>query len=39
MKGLKALDIALDRKILAELAANAPRTFAHLAEKAKSALA
>src|SRR5512136_1248510 len=35
IKGLLALHIALDRKILAELAVNAPQTFAHLAHKAK----
>lgn len=28
--GLKVLGVSLDRKILAELAANAPATFAHL---------
>lgn len=28
--GLKVLGVTLDRKILAELAANAPATFAHL---------
>jgi large subunit ribosomal protein L20 len=38
IRGLKALNVALDRKILAELAANAPQTFARLAEKAKEAL-
>ncbi len=37
IKGLKALDIPLDRKILAELAVRAPGTFAHLAERAKEA--
>ena len=37
IKGLKACDIALDRKILAELAVRAPETFAHLAERAKEA--
>jgi large subunit ribosomal protein L20 len=30
ISGLKTLGVALDRKILAELAANAPETFAHL---------
>ncbi len=39
IRGLKTLNIALDRKILAELAAKAPKTFAHLAEKAKDAAA
>jgi len=39
IKGLKALNIALDRKILADLAVNAPQTFAHLAGKAKEASA
>lgn len=39
IKGLKTLDIALDRKILADLAVNAPQTFAHLAGKAKEASA
>ncbi len=38
IKGLKTLNIELDRKILAELAVNAPRTFAFLVEKAKQAL-
>ena len=35
--GLKKLGVALDRKILADLAVNAPRTFAYLAERAKEA--
>lgn len=35
--GLKKLGIALDRKILADLAVNAPQTFAHLAQRAKEA--
>jgi large subunit ribosomal protein L20 len=39
IKGLKKLGIALDRKILADLAVNAPRTFAYLAERAKEAAA
>jgi len=30
IRGLKMLGIALDRKILADLAVNAPETFAHL---------
>ncbi|MGB4705549.1 MAG: 50S ribosomal protein L20 [Candidatus Saccharicenans sp.] len=38
IKGLKTLNVELDRKILAELAVNAPRTFAFLVEKAKQAL-
>jgi len=39
IKGLKRLGVGLDRKILADLAVNAPLTFAHLAEKAKEAAA
>jgi large subunit ribosomal protein L20 len=39
IKGLKKLGIVLDRKILADLAVNAPRTFAYLAERAKEAAA
>lgn len=39
MKGLKTLGVALDRKILAELAATAPATFTFLARKAKDAAA
>lgn len=39
IRGLKARGIALDRKILAELAVNAPATFAHLARLAKDAAA
>jgi large subunit ribosomal protein L20 len=35
--GLKKLGIALDRKILADLAVNAPQTFAYLAQRAKEA--
>jgi large subunit ribosomal protein L20 len=35
IQGLKALNIELDRKILAEIAVSAPRTFAFLAEKVK----
>ncbi|MDI6845234.1 MAG: 50S ribosomal protein L20 [Candidatus Saccharicenans sp.] len=38
IKGLKTLNVELDRKILAELAVNAPQTFAFLVEKAKQAL-
>ncbi len=30
IRGLKVLGIGLDRKILADLAVNAPATFAHL---------
>lgn len=37
MHGLKRLNIELDRKILAELAANAPQTFGRLVEKVKEA--
>ncbi len=37
IKALKSLGIALDRKILAELAARSPRTFAELARMAKEA--
>ena|SRR5512135_1441136 len=39
IKGLKALNIGLDRKILADLAVNAPKTFATLAAQAKDAAA
>jgi large subunit ribosomal protein L20 len=39
MKGLIRLNIALDRKILADLAVNAPQTFAYLAQRAKEAAA
>jgi large subunit ribosomal protein L20 len=39
IQGMKILNIALDRKILADLAVNAPKTFTHLAEKAKEAVA
>jgi len=39
IKGLSLLNIALDRKILAELAVNAPLAFRHLAELAKNAAA
>jgi large subunit ribosomal protein L20 len=39
IKGLKALGVGLDRKILADLAVNAPQTFAVLARKAKEAAA
>jgi large subunit ribosomal protein L20 len=37
--GLKTLGIALDRKILADLAVNAPGTFAHLVRMTKTASA
>ena len=37
INGLKKLNIALDRKILAELAMHEPSSFKHLAEKAQSA--
>jgi large subunit ribosomal protein L20 len=30
IRGLKVLKVALDRKVLADLAVNAPSTFAHL---------
>ena len=39
IKGLKALGVGLDRKILADLAVNAPQTFAVLVRKAKEAAA
>ncbi len=39
IKGLKTLNIELDRKILAEIAVSAPQTFAFLAEKVKQAAA
>jgi len=39
IKGLKTLGIELDRKVLAELAVRAPRTFAELARMAKEAAA
>ena len=38
MNGLKKANIELDRKILANLAVEAPETFAKLVEKAKEAL-
>ncbi len=38
MHGLKVAGIELDRKVLAELAANSPEAFAELAGQAKSAL-
>lgn len=39
IKGLKTLGVALDRKILADLAVSAPQTFSYLAEKTKEAAA
>ncbi|MBM3285349.1 MAG: 50S ribosomal protein L20 [Candidatus Aminicenantes bacterium] len=39
IQGLKRLHIELDRKILAELAVNSPRTFAVLVEKVKETAA
>ncbi|HYK87819.1 MAG TPA: 50S ribosomal protein L20 [Acidobacteriota bacterium] len=39
MSGLKKASIALDRRILAEIAIQDPETFAQLAETAKAALA
>ena len=39
IRGLKVLGIALDRKILADLAVNAPVTFAYLVHKTKDASA
>ena len=35
IKGLKTLGVGLDRKILADLAVNAPQTFAILVRRAK----
>jgi len=37
INGLKKLNIALDRKILADLVMHEPSSFKHLAEKAQSA--
>jgi len=37
--GLKVLGVGLDRKILAELAVNAPETFAYLVQKTKETAA
>jgi large subunit ribosomal protein L20 len=37
--GLKAADVELDRKVLADLAVHDPEQFAKLAEQAKAALA
>jgi large subunit ribosomal protein L20 len=39
IQGLKKLRIELDRKVLAEMAVNAPQTFSRIAAKAKDALA
>jgi len=39
ISGLKKAGVALDRKILADIAAQDPETFARLAETAKAALA
>jgi large subunit ribosomal protein L20 len=39
MHGLKVANIELDRKILADMAMNAPESFASVAEASKAALA
>jgi large subunit ribosomal protein L20 len=39
IQGLKKLNIELDRKVLAEMAVNAPQTFSRIVAKAKDALA
>jgi len=39
MYGLKAQQIELDRKILADLAVSAPKTFSRIVQKAKSVIA
>jgi len=39
IQGLKKLEIELDRKVLAEMAVNAPQTFSRIVAKAKDALA
>ncbi len=39
IRGLKVLDCRLDRKILADLAVRAPKTFSAIVERAKAALA
>ena len=39
ISGLKAAEVELDRKVLADLAARDPAAFAKLAEQAKTALA
>ena len=38
IRGLKAAEVELDRKVLADLAATDPQAFSALAEQAKSAL-
>ena len=38
IRGLKAAEVELDRKVLADLAASDPQAFAALAEQAKTAL-
>jgi large subunit ribosomal protein L20 len=38
IRGLKAAEVELDRKVLADLAASDPQAFAQLAEQAKAAL-
>ena len=37
INGLKKLEIEIDRKILADIAVNQPKTFKALVEKAQSA--
>jgi large subunit ribosomal protein L20 len=39
INGLKRAEVAVDRKVLADLAVHEPQTFAALAERAKAALA
>jgi large subunit ribosomal protein L20 len=39
INGLKRAEVAVDRKVLADLAVHEPKTFAALAERAKAALA
>jgi large subunit ribosomal protein L20 len=39
INGLKRAEVAVDRKVLADLAVHEPTTFAALAERAKAALA
>jgi large subunit ribosomal protein L20 len=39
MHGLKLANIELDRKILADMAMNAPESFAKIADASKAALA
>ena len=39
MHGLKRAEVAVDRKVLADLAVHEPKTFAALAKRAKAALA